>query len=175
MGKGNKAKRRGGMTGSEAQVDPTANPVVPVSEAPNAEAAKAEADAKAAANAAAAKATAEADALVTFKAAVTTAIQSNLPKETLKTVIDEDATAPTPVAIGGGRKSKKRGGENIGWSLDGNDLPPEVAFLGGYHHGKKHNGNKTKKTKRGGKNTAKRSAKRSAKRTGKRNGLTKRR
>jgi hypothetical protein len=170
MGKGNKAKRRGGMTGSEAQVDPTANPVVPVSEAPNAEAAKAEA-AKAAANAAAAKATSEAEALVTFKAAVTTAIQSNLPKETLKTVIDEDATAPTPVAIGGGRKSKKRGGENIGWSLDGNDLPPEVAFLGGYHHGKKHNGNKTKKSKRGGKRTAKRSGKR----TGKRNGLTKRR
>lgn len=41
-----------------------------------------------------------------------------------------------------------RGGERWGWSLDG-DLPGEL--VGGYHRGKKHNGNKSKKTKRGGK------------------------
>lgn len=53
----------------------------------------------------------------------------------------EGATADTETTMGGG--------ERWGWPIAG-DLAVEPAYKGGYHHGKRHNGHKSKKGKRGG-------------------------
>ena len=57
------------------------------------------------------------------------------------------STPPVTLQTGTTTMGGFRGGENIGWSLGG-DLPSEL--VGGYHHGKRHNGHKSKKGKRGG-------------------------